>query len=213
MSRTHILTGTALAAALTVSTALAQQQKQQQQTQRLNGTIERLDGNTIHAKAHDGSAIVLKLADNAGITAVLPATIADLKPGVYVGSGAVPQADGSQKAVEVHIFAQPQRDGGHHYAGWYGAPNGTMTNGFVQPVGTVGATLTGAGDPSIVIKYPDGEKRIVVPANAHIVRYTPGSKDDLKAGAPFRIQAATKQTDGSYTASSISVGKDGGRPF
>jgi hypothetical protein len=211
MSRIRILAAAGLAAAMTVSAAFAQQQRQQ--TQRLNGTIERVDGNTIYAKGRDGTAVTLKLADNAMVTAVLKATVADIRPGAYIGSGAMPQADGSQKAVEVHIFAQPQDDNGHHYAGWYGAANGTMTNGFVQPVGTVGAALTDAGDPSFLVKYHDGEKRIVVPANAHIVRYVAGNKDDLKAGAPFRAQAAVKQTDGTYTTSSISVGKDGGRPF
>ena len=102
MSRTRILTATALAAALTVSAAYAQQQ--QQQGQRLAGTIERVDGNTIYAKGRDGSAITLKLADDVAVTAVLKATLADIKPGTYIGSGAVPQPDGSQKAVEVHIF-------------------------------------------------------------------------------------------------------------
>src|SRR5260370_6782968 len=156
MMRTSLLIVTALAAAVTVSAALAQQP--QPQTQRLSGTIERVDGNTIYGKGPDGSAITLKLADNAAITAVLKATVADIKPGDYVGTGAVPQADGSQKAVELRIFPRPQADGGHFNEGWYGAPNGTMTNGFVQPVVTVGATSAG-GDPSIVVKYPQGEKR------------------------------------------------------
>jgi hypothetical protein len=209
MMRTLLLTVTALAAAVTVSAALAQQP----QTQRVSGTIERVDGNTIYGKGPDGSTITLKLADNAAITAVLKATVADIKPGDYVGTGAVPQADGSQKAVELRIFPRPQADGGHYNEGWYGAPNGTMTNGFVQPVVTVGATLAGGGDPSIVVKYPQGEKRIVIPANAHVVRNAFGSKDDLKAGAAFRVQAATKQPDGTYTATAVSVGRDGARPF
>jgi hypothetical protein len=211
MMRTRLLTVTVLAAALTVSAALAQQQ--QPQTQRVSGAIERVDGNTIYGKGPDGSAVTLKLADNVAITAVSKATFADIKPGDHVGTGAVPQADGSQKAVELRIFPRPQADGGHYYEGWFGAPNGTMTNGFVQPVGTVGATLAGAGDPSIVVKYPQGEKRIVIPANAHVVRNAFGSKDDLKAGAAFRAQAATKQPDGTYTATAISVGRDGARPF
>ena len=156
--------------------------------------------------------ITLKLTDKATITAVLKATLADIKPGDYIGSGAVPQADGSQRAVEVHIFPKPQEDGGHFYEGWYGAPNGTMTNGFVQPV-TVTAVAAGAGDASIVVKYPQGEKQIVVPSDAHIVRNVPGSRDDLKAGAAFRAQAATRQPDGTYTASAINVGRDGARPF
>jgi hypothetical protein len=210
MSRMRILTVTALAASLTVSAAIAQ--RQQEPGQRLNGTIERVTGNFIFATGRDGSAITVKLADNATVTAVLKATIADIKPGDYIGSGAVPQPDGSQKAVEIHIFARPQADGGHHYTGWYGVPNGTMTNGFVQPV-VVGAALADGGDPVLVVKYPEGEKRIVVPASAHIARYTAGSKDDLKPGSPFRVQSAAKQGDGTYTAASISVGKDGGRPF
>lgn len=209
--RTRLLTVAALAAALTVSAALAQQQ--QPRTQRVSGTIERVDGNTIYGKGSDGGAITLTLGDNAAITAVLKATFADIKPGDYVGTGGVPQADGSQKAVELRIFPRPQSDGGHYYEGWYGAPNGTMTNGFVQPAGTVGATFAGAGDPSIVVKYPQGEKRIVIPANAHVVRNAFGSRDDLKAGAVFRAQAATKQPDGTYTATAISVGRDGARPF
>jgi hypothetical protein len=207
--RTRILTLAALAAALTTSAALAQQQ--QPQTQRVSGTIERVDGNTVYGKGPNGIAITLKLADKAAITAVLKATFADIKPGDYVGTGGVPQADGSQKAVELRIFPRPQADGGHFSDVWAGAPNGTMTNGFVQSAGTV-AMLAGAGDQSIVVKYPQGEKRIVISANAHVVRNVFGSKDDLKAGAAFRAQA-TKQPDGTYTASAINVGRDGARPF
>jgi hypothetical protein len=207
MISTRLFTVTALATALTVSAALAQQQ--QPQTQRVGGTIERVDGDTIYGKGPDGSAITLKLADKAAITAVLKATFADIKPGDYVGTGAVPQPDGSQKAVELRIFPRPQADGGHFSEGWYGAPKGTMTNGFAQPVVTVG----GAGDPSIVAKYPQGEQRVVIPANAHVVRNALGSKDDLELGAVFRAQAATKQPDGTYTATAINVGRDGARPF
>src|SRR5437763_7660641 len=115
MMRTRVLT-VAVLAALTVSAALAQQQ-QPPGTQRVNGTIERVDGNTIYGKGRDGSAITLKLADNVAITAVSKATFADIKPGDYVGTGAVPQADGSQKAVELRIFPRPQADGGHFYEG------------------------------------------------------------------------------------------------
>src|SRR4051812_49397543 len=118
-----------------------------------------------------------------GRSNMMTTRIADIKPGDYVGTGAVPQADGSQKGVELCIFPRPQDHGGHFYEGWPGAANGTMTNGFAQPVGTVGAALAGGGEPSIVVKYPQGEKRIIIPANAHVVRNAIGSTDDLKAGA------------------------------
>jgi hypothetical protein len=207
MSKLRILTATALVTALAISAAHAQQ------AQRLAGTIEKVEGGTIVGKARDGSAVTIKVPDNVVVTAVFKATVADIKPGAYIGSGATPQADGSQKAVEVHIFAESMRgQGDGHRPDWYGAPNGTMTNGAVEPTGTV-STVGSGGEPSFVVKYKEGEKRIVVPANAHIVRYEVGSKDDLKAGAPFSIQAAAKQADGSFTTPRINVGKDGGRPF
>jgi len=147
------------------------------------------------------------------VTAVLKATVADIKPGAYIGSGAVPQPDGSQKAVEVHIFAESMRgQGDGHRPGWYGTTNGTMTNGAVEPTGAV-LSQAGSGEPSFVVKYKEGDKRIVVPATAHIVRYEVGNRDDLKAGAPFAIQAAAKQPDGTFTVPRINVGRDGGRLF
>jgi hypothetical protein len=194
MSRIRTLTITALFTALALAPAAAQQ------AQRLAGEIQRVDGDIIFAKGRDGAPITLKLAD--------------IKPGAYIGSGAVPQADGSQKAVEVHIFAESQRgQGDGHRPGWYGAPNGTMTNGGVDAGGTVGSAAAAGAEPSFMVKYKEGEKRIVVPANAHIVRYEVGSKSDIKAGAPFVVQAANKQADGTYAADRINVGRDGGRPF
>jgi hypothetical protein len=210
MMTRRVLIIAVLASAFAVSDGVAQQQ--QRQSQLVRGTIERVDGNTIYGKGADGSVITLKLTDKATITAVLKATVADIKSGDYIGSGAVPQADGSQRAIEVHIFPKPQEDGGHFYEGWYGAPNGTMTNGFVQPA-TVTTVATDVGDSSIVVKYPQGEKRIIIPADAHIVRNVSGSRDDLKAGAAFRAQTATKQPDGTYTTSAINVGREGARPF
>jgi hypothetical protein len=210
MMTRRVLIIAALAAPFSGSDTVAQ--RQQPQSQLVRGTIERVDGNTIYGRGADGSVITLKLTDKATITAVLKATVADIKPGDYIGSGAVPQADGSQRAVEVHIFPKPQQDGGHFYEGWYGALNGTMTNGFVQPA-TVTTVATEVGDPSIVVKYPQGEKRIIIPADAHIVRNVSGSRDDLKAGAAFRAQAAAKHPDGTYTISAINVGREGARPF
>ena len=172
----RIAIAVALAAAVTVSAQA--QRAQAPQTVRLNGTIEQVEGTTIRAKARDGSAIAVRLTDDVAVTAVLKATLAEIKQGDYIGCGAVPQADGSQKAVEIHIFAQPQRDGGHFYDGWEGATNGTMTNGFVQPA-AVNAVVEGGGDPTLLVKYANGEKRIVVPATTHIVRYTAGNKADL----------------------------------
>src|SRR5262249_50090036 len=159
-----------------IATALAMSSVSAQQAQRLSGEIQRVDGSLVFAKARDGSPLTIKLADNVVVTAVLAATIADIKEGTYIGSGAVPQPDGTQKAVGVHLFAESQRgQGDGHRPGWYGAPDGTMTNGAIEPGGAV-IKAGGTGDPVFIVKYKGGEKRIVVPPNAHIVRYEPGSR-------------------------------------
>jgi hypothetical protein len=176
------------------------------QTQRLRGTIERVDGNTVFGKARDGTAVTLKLADNVTITAVYKATRADIKEGDYIGSGAIPQADGSQKALEVHIFAASMRGQGEGHRAWDGAPNSTMTNG------AVGNIVSSVDGPVVLVKYKDGEKKIIVGPEIPIVRYEVGNKADLKAGAAFSVVAATKQGDGTFTAARINVGRDGGVP-
>jgi hypothetical protein len=113
MMRPRCFAAMGLATALTVSAASAQQ------IVRVGGAIERVDGNTVYGRSADGSAITIKLSDKARITAVLKATFADIKPGDYVGTGGLPQADGTQRLVELRIFPKPQDDGGHFYEGWY----------------------------------------------------------------------------------------------
>jgi hypothetical protein len=199
MTALRILATAALVAVLAAPSAYAQ-------TQRLRGEIQRIEGGLIFAKGRDGSAITLKLADNAPVTAVYKAGLADIKEGDYIGSGAAPQPDGSQKAIEVHIFAASMRGQGDGHRPWDGAPNSTMTNG------AVGNIVTGVDGPSLLVKYKDGEKKIVVGPTTPIVRYEVGNAADIKVGAAFSVVAATKQPDGTFTAGRINVGRDGGVP-
>jgi len=197
MKTVRILATAAFAAAIAVTAASAQQ------TQRVRGTIEKVDGNTLLIKGPDGAPATVSLTDNAVIVGVLKATVADIKEGSYIGSGAVPQADGSQKAVEVHIFAESQRGTGDgHRPGWPGAPNGTMTNG------AAGAPVTGVDGLTVMVKYKDGEKKLIVTPSTPIVRYEIGSASSLKPGAEFSIPAATKKPDGTYETARINVGID-----
>jgi hypothetical protein len=191
-----VLAGAAAIAALAISPAVAQ-------TQRLRGTIEKVDGNTLSVKTRDGAAATLTLTGNATIVGVVKASLAEIKEGSFIGSGAMPQPDGSQKALEVHIFAETQRGTGEGHRPWDGAPNSTMTNG------TVGATVTGVDGGTITVKYKEGEKQIVVPPGVRIVRYEIGNAGDLKPGASFSVIAATKKPDGSFEAARINVGRDG----
>jgi len=191
-----------LAAGLAASTLSAQQP----QTARLRGTIEKVDGNVLTVKGKDGAPVTLSLTGNALIVAVIKASLEEIKQGAFIGSGAMPQADGTQKALEVHIFAESQRGTGEGHRAWDGAPNSTMTNG------TVGAAVTGVDGPVITVKYKDGEKKIVVPPGVPIMRYEIGNAGDLKPGASFTVIAATKKPDGTYEAGRINVGRDGAVP-
>jgi hypothetical protein len=199
MTRFGLIAG-ALVAACVVSTASAQQ------PQRLSGIILQVKGNVVQVKTDTGEATVT-LADKALIVDVHKASLADIKEGSYIGSGAVPQADGSQKAVEVHIFAESQRGTGDgHRPGWPGAPNGTMTNG------AAGAPVTGVDGLTVMVKYKDGEKRLLVTPSTPIVRYEIGTATSLKEGAAISIPAATKRADGGYETARLNVGVDGTKP-
>jgi len=174
------------------------------QTLRVRGTIEKADGNVLTLKSTDGAELKLTLTDNAMIVAVVKASMADIKEGTFLGSAAMPQPDGSQKALEVHIFPEQMRGTGEGHRPYAPVPNSTMTNGSAS-----GATVAGVQGSTMVVKYKDGEKKIVVPPDAPIVRYEIGGKDDLKAGAAFTVLAATRKPDGTFEASRINVGRDG----
>jgi hypothetical protein len=206
MNTVRILTTAAFATAIAITAASAQQ------TQRVRGTIEKIDGNTLLIKGPDGAPATLTLADNAVIVGVLKATVADIKEGSYIGSGALPQPDGTQKAVEVHIFAETQRGTGDgHRGNWdgspYGAGVGTMTNG------AAGQAVSSVDGPVITVKYKDGEKKVIVGPNVPIVRYEVGDKGELKPGAAISVAAATKKPDGTFSAARINVGRNGVVPM
>jgi hypothetical protein len=186
-------------ATIVATTALAQAP----QTVRLRGIIEKVDGNTVTAKSDKSDALTLNLADKMLVVAVVKASLADIKDGDFIGSGAMPQPDGSQKAIEVHIFAESMRGTGEGFRPWDGAPNSTMTNG------TVGNTVTGVDGPVITVKYKDGDQKIIVGPDVPIVRFEIADMSMVKPGVAFTVVAATKQPDGSFNISRINVGRDG----
>jgi hypothetical protein len=174
---------------------------------RLRGTIEAVEGNVVTVKAVGEADAKVILADKAVIIAVVKATLAEIKEGTFLGSAAIPQADGTQKAVEVHIFPEEMRGTGEGHRPYPPVANGTMTNGSAS-----GATVSGIEGSTITVKYTGGEKKIIVPPNAPILRYEIGGKADLKPRAHFTVLAATKKPDGTFETSRINVGRDGAVP-
>jgi hypothetical protein len=172
---------------------------------RIRGTIERVDGSIYVVKARDGAELKLTLSDKLQIAGVMKASLSDIKQGSFVGVTAMPQADGSQRALEVHIFPEAMRGTGEGHYPWDLRPQSTMTNANVEQINTAvdGRTLT--------LKYKDGEKKIFVPADAPIVTYGPGDKSDLKPGGKVFIIAA-KHADGTLEGRAWRVGRDGLTP-
>jgi hypothetical protein len=168
---------------------------------RVRGTIERADGGTYFVKSRDGSELKLKLAPNGAVAAVVEAKLADIKEGSFVGVAALPLADGSQKALEVHIFPEAMRGTGEGHRGWDLQPSSTMTNGNVNK------TMASSDGQVLMLKYKDGEKKIVVPAGVPIVSYGPGDVSELKPGAKIFVGAAKKLPDGSLETTRINVGR------
>ena len=196
MRRMLEVAGVALLCAVTTAAA------QRPQTQRVRGTIETVDGNTLTVKGRDGASIAVTLTDNIQIVAVVKASLADIKEGSYIGSGAMPQADGSQKAVEVHIFTEAQRGTGDGHRPWDGAPNGTMTNG------EAGNAVTGVNGLTLTVKYKDGEKKLIVTPDIPIARYEYSNKSELRPGASVSVNAV-KKPDGTFEAARLTVVRDG----
>jgi hypothetical protein len=180
-----------------------------QDTVRVRGTIERVEGQTLLVKSRDGAELKVVLADNALVVGIVQASLSDIKPGTFVGVTGMPQPDGSQKAVEVHIFPEAMRGTGEGHYPWDLRPQSTMTNGNVEHVEQ---TVTGVKGQTLTMKYKDGEKKITVPPDTPIVTYVLGDKSELKPGTKIFIAAAKKLPDGTLQAPRVNFGKDGLTP-
>lgn len=174
---------------------------QQPQTVRVNGTVESFDGQVLAIKSDNLGEVKVNLTGDATVFGVAKATIADIKPGSYIGVGAMPQPDGSQRAIQVTILAESQRGLSEGHRPWDARPNSTMTNG------TVDQTVESVDGRVVMVKYKDGEKKIVIPPDAVIRAYVIGDKAELKPGARIAIVRAVKKPDGSLEANRVNVGR------
>lgn len=180
----------------------SQAMAQPAQSRRIRGTIQSLDNNVLMVKARDGADVKINLADNWAVTAYTKAQLADIKVGTFIGVGGTPQADGSQKAVSINIFPESARGLGEGFRPWDQAPNGTMTNA------NVAEAVAGADGQMLLLKYKDGEKKIVVPPATPIAMFGPGDKAELKPGVAVAISAVAKP-DGSLESARVGFGRDG----
>jgi hypothetical protein len=179
---------------------------QQPPSVRIRGTIEAVDGPLLTVKSREGTDMKVRLTDNVTVFGVAKIAMSEIKPGSYIGVSAMPEPDGTQKALAVHIFPENQRGAAEGFRPWDLRPGSTMTNA------TVAERVAGTAGDKILVKYKDGEKNVVVPPDTPIVTFLVGDKSELKPGAKIIIFGAVQKEDGTLEANRVNVGRDGITP-
>ena len=173
-----------------------------QQPGRIRGQIEKADGPMLTLKTRDGGTLNVKLADDTRVSALVKASLADIKQDSFIGIAGIPEPDGSIKAFSVHIFLPAQRGVvADRHGPWDAKPGSTMTNAVV------GQKVTAKDGEALTVKYKDGEKKVIVGPDTAVAAVAPGNKDELKPGAQIIIMASDKQADGSVVAKTLYVGR------
>jgi hypothetical protein len=185
---------------LTAAPALAQTPA------RIRGAIIGLDGQVLSVKERSGKEVKIKLADNFGVALVVPITLADVKPGSFIGAASMKQADGSHKALEVLVFPEAMRGTGEGSYAWDLLPNSTMTNANVE------AVVDGTSGRELALTYKGGgQQKVTVGADTPVVTFQPADKAALKAGQLVFINGQMA-ADGTISAGRVAVGRDGFKP-
>ncbi|AGB83828.1 hypothetical protein D781_3624 [Serratia sp. FGI94] len=172
----------------------------------LRGTIDQVSDNSLQLTDRKGEKVSVKLNDQTKVLSVSKGSTADIKPDSFIGTAAVPQADGSLKALEVHVFAASLRGSGEGHSAWQSADGkvDTMTNG------TVGK-LVNANGRTLTVNYNNQQKTVIVPDGTPIVTLDPGDRSLLKPGTHIVLFSAADDK-GERVATRISAGKDGTVP-
>jgi hypothetical protein len=172
---------------------------------RVRGTIEAVDGDVLAVKSRTGEDFKLRMAGDMRLVGIVKISLSEIKVGSFIGTTTVPGPDGGQNAIEVHVFPENMRGTGEGSRPFDLRPNSTMTNA------TVAESVAGNDGHTLLVKYKDGEKKVVVSPDTPVVTYVPADKSELKAGAKV-IAFFKKLPDGSFEATRISVGLNGLTP-
>jgi hypothetical protein len=172
---------------------------------RVRGTIEGVDGDVLAVKSRSGEDVKLHMTGDIRVVGITRIPLSDIKVGSFIGTTTVPGPDGVPSAVEVHVFPEDMRGTGEGSRPYDLRPNSSMTNA------TVAESVVGNDGHTLLIRYKDGEKKVVVSSDTPVVTYVPAAKSDLKAGAKV-IAFMKKLPDGSFETNRVSVGRDGLTP-
>ena len=175
---------------------------QAQQPGRIRGEIEKADGGTLLLKTRDGVVLTVKVDANTRVAALEKASLADIKTDTFIGIAGMPRPDGGIEAFSIHIFLPAQRGVVPDRTGpWDARPGSSMTNAYVE------SAVAAKDGTTLLVKYKDGEKKVVVTPQTAIAAAAKGDASELKAGAQIIIFGWDKQADGSVLAKTMYVGR------
>jgi len=169
---------------------------------RVRGTITAVDAGTLSLKTREGRDLKIALPETATVAVAKAVRFDEIKDGDYVGVTSKRSADGNEVAVEVHYLAATTPPG---QIAWDLEPNSKMTNANVQ------GKVVGTGSHELMLQFPGGTQKILVPEGIPLVRTVPGTRSDLKPGE-YVFLAAQATGDGGLAAQRVQVSKDGVRP-
>ena len=172
---------------------------------RVRGTVEAVEGDVLAVKSRSGEDVRLQMTSDIRIVGIVKIARSDIKVDSFIGTTTVPGPDGVQNALEVHVFPENMRGTGEGSRPYDLRPNSSMTNA------TVAESVVADDGHTLLIKYKDGEKKVLVSPETPVVTYVPGDKSDLKPGAKV-IAFMRKLPDGGFETNRISVGRDGLTP-
>lgn len=170
----------------------------------VRGVVTKVQPGALIVRGRDGKAVTVALATTWSVS-VMKAIGADaIQPGSFIGTAEMPQADGSGRSLEVHIFPPGVKMGEGHYA-WDLKPRSMMTNG------TVGKVVASRKGRELDVTYPNGTRHLVVPARVPIVQITGGTRDQVKPGVSvFMIVAPA--AGGGLSSGAVAIGEGGKAP-
>jgi hypothetical protein len=168
---------------------------------RVRGTITALEGDVLSVKSRDGKDLKIELASDAQVAIAKKATMADFKPGSYVGVTSQKGPDGRLVARRIHALGPqvPQMHGA-----WDSMPDSMMTNANLEN----SAQVTGGNE--LTLKYKDGEQKILVTPQTEFFTFAAGSRADLKPGET--IFTGARNEGGKLITQRVAVSKDGVNP-
>ncbi len=177
-------------------------------TVRIRGTLVRVDANTLVVQDRSGEVVSLARPAGLPVSEVYPIKLSDIKRGSFIGTAAMPQPDGTQKALEVVVFPEAARGTGEGHRPWDLLPESTMTNATVADLAAAPKSVRGG--QQLHLTYKGGEKTVVVPPDVPVVTFRPGTDALLVPGARVLVNAQDK--NGTPTALRVTAGRNGFAP-